>query len=57
MREHEPPPFYKWFGKESKDNRKRLTRLRRRQTKLAVGDGRYDDADLTDKGTEGWMTH
>lgn len=45
-----------WSSKESKENRKRLIRIRRRAAKAAVKAGDYDRVPTKEPGTEGWMT-
>ncbi len=48
-------PFHRW-GKESKENRSRLTKQRRRASRIAVHLGDYEKASAKQCGTEGWMT-
>ncbi|GAB3055230.1 hypothetical protein [Sediminivirga luteola] len=47
---------YREMSKESAENRKRLTRLRRRTARETLKQHDYEKASQKEQGTQGWMT-
>jgi len=56
-REHQKPPWYRWYSKESSWARRMTRRQERNRTKHLLRNDKFDQADTRQtKNTQGWLT-